>query len=544
MFRYHDKKILIVDDQKAFHVMLKAMLTNQGAKDITFVDTTEQAVKIASVVKFDIYLLDYNLGSGKNGVQLLDYLKQNNLIPDHALCFIITGDSNKRMVLTAIEKSPDDYLMKPFSPVQLSTRLTAATHRKTMLQAIYNAISDKNHVLAISLCKQKIDQAPEYRNLCKNLLAEIYIQIEDFENADRILKPLIELRPLVRPCISLGRSYFLQKKYKESIEVLTRLIENSPLQMEAYRWLAHSYKKDGQLNNALNVLTQAANTTHHSIERHQEVALLANEMEEYAVMLNSYYSILHLSRNSFYPDPCHLANYLRSIINLAKQETDMGERRLILKKVSSALYQSRFEEGKNKDFNFNGFDEIYQANVHFALNEPLKAKRRILSTLKNTNQAVVDFDTTFLIESAFSLLNISEFDEAEPLLEELKQRHIIDPTTAINIKKHTGDLLQQRIENFKGYNKAGIEFFTAKQYQAALDSFERALILEPLNSGAILNRSQVLIHMLQEKPTNKDELIAQFQSSIALLNNTHLPGMHAERLNALRHELKKIKGVA
>jgi len=542
MFRYHDKKILIVDDQKAFHVMLKAMLTNQGAKDITFVDTTEQAVKIASVVKFDIYLLDYNLGSGKNGVQLLDYLKQNKLIPDHALCFIITGDSNKRMVLTAIEKSPDDYLMKPFSPVQLSTRLTAAAHRKTMLQAIYKAISDKNHVLAISLCKQKIDQAPEYRNLCKNLLAEIYIQIEDFENADRILKPLIELRPLVRPCISLGRSYFLQKKYKESIEVLTRLIENSPLQMEAYRWLAHSYKKDGQLNNALNVLTQAANTTHHSIERHQEVALLANEMEEYAVMLNSYYSILHLSRNSFYPDPCHLANYLRSIINLAKQEKDIGQRKLILKKVSSALYQSRFEEGKNKDFNFNGFDEIYQANVHFALNDHLKAKRRIFNTLKNTSDAIVDFDTTFLMESSFSLLDIGEFDEAEPYLKELDQRHIIDPTTEINIKKYTGEILEKRIKHFKSYNKAGIDFFTEKRYQEALDNFEKALLLEPLNSGAILNRSQVFIHMLQENPKNKEELMTHLQNSISLLNNTHLPTIHAERLSTLRHELKKIKG--
>ena len=127
------------------------------------------------------------------------------------------------------------------------------------------------------------------------------------------------------------------------------------------------------------------------------MALLANEMEEYVVMLNSYYSILHLSRSSFYPDPCHLANYLRSIINLAKQEKDIGERKYILKKVSSALYQGRFEEGKNKDFNFNGFDEIYQANVHLALNEPLKAKRRIFNTLKNTTQAVVDFDNTFLI---------------------------------------------------------------------------------------------------------------------------------------------------
>ncbi|MEG3755286.1 response regulator [Psychromonas arctica] len=542
MYRYNNKKILIVDDQKPFHVMMKTMLINQGAKDMTFVETTEQAVKVASLIKFDIYLFDYNLGAGKNGVQLLDYLKQNKLIPDHAICFIITGDSNKRMVLTAMEKSPDDYLMKPFSPVQLSTRLTAATKRKSILQDIYKAISDKDYPLAISLCKDKIQASSENRNLCKNLLAEIYIETKEFTSADRILKPLVELRPLVRPCISLGRSLFLQEKYKESIEVLTRLIESSPLQMEAYRWLARSYKQDGQLSNALTILSQAANATHHSIERHQEVALLANEMEEYLVMVNSYSSILFLSRNSFYPDPCHLANYLRSILNLAKQEHDLNERRQILKRVSSTLYQSRFEEGKNKEFNFNGFDEIYQANVLFTLNEPLKAKRRIFNTLKNITSEITDFDTTFLIESSLSLLDIGEFEEATPLLAELEQRHIIDPTTKINIKKHTGKALQQRMDIFKAHNKAGIEHFTNGEYEEALERFDQALLLEPLNSGAILNRSQVFIHMLQQNPKSKGDLIVKFQNTTALLNNTHLPEVHSERLQALRHELKKIKG--
>lgn len=543
MFRYNDKKILIVDDQKAFHVMLKTMLSNQGAKEIVFVESSDQAVKVATHTKFDIYLLDYNLGSGKNGVQLLDYLKHNKLIPEHALCFIITGDSNKRMVLTAMEKSPDDYLMKPFSPVQLSTRLAAAAQRKAILQEIYSAITKKKYKLAISLCQQKIDKSPEYRNLCKNLLADIYIEMGHFASAERILQPLIELRPLVRPSLSLGKSYFLQKKYKEAIEILDRLIKHSPLQMEAYRWLARAYKSDGQLSNALNILTRAASTTHHSIERHQEVALLASEMEEFVVMLSSYSAILHLSRNSFYPDPCHLANYLRSILTFAKQEKDMMVRKTILKKITSTLYQSRFEEGKNKDFNFNGFDQIYQANVHFALNEPLKAKRRIFNTLNNIEVPINEFDTTFLAESLFSLLDIGEFDEATPYMDELAERHIIDSTTEINIKKLTGDLLTTRINNFKDYNKTGIKFFTANRYQEALENFDKALMLEPLNSGAILNRSQVYIQMLQEKPKEKSHLITKIQDSIALLNNTHLPKVHAERLSVLRYELKKIKGV-
>tara|TARA_R110001583_G_scaffold2751_6_gene19395 strand:+ start:3355 stop:4995 length:1641 start_codon:yes stop_codon:yes gene_type:complete len=546
MFSYRDKKILIVDDQKAFHIMLKAMLANQGAEDIKFAESAEQAVKIANLIKFDIYLFDYNLGAGKNGVQLFDYLKRNQLIPSHALCFIITGDSNKRMVLTAMEKSPDDYVMKPFSPVQLSNRLTAATQRKEILQDIYQAIEEQNYEQAISLCNQKIDSDSKYRTLCKNILADIYIQTQQFTAAENLLIPMVKLRPLVHPSISLGKLYFQQKQYQKAIQVLMRLIRYAPMQMEAYQWLARAYKGDGQLDNALNILVQAANTTHNSIERHQEVALLANEMEEYIVMLSSYASILHLSRNSFYPDPCHLANYLRSIVTFAKQEGDMTKRKEILKKVSSTLYQSRFEEGKNKDFNFDGFDQLYQANVLFALNEPLKAKRRIFNTLNSTKETITDFDTTFLTESLFSLLDIGEFEEANPFLAELEKRNIEDQTTQISIKKLTGELLNARIDSFTNHNQMGIKFFSDKRYQQALECFDKALALEPVNTGALLNRSQVFIKMLQQTPPHDDHksLIKQCQNSFSVLNNTHLPVQFAKRLIILQQELKEIKGAA
>jgi len=544
MFDYTNKTILIVDDQKPFSMMLKTMLANQGVKDIHFVETAEQAVKIAHRVQYDIYLLDYNLGSGKNGIQLLDYLKKNKLIPNHAICFIVTGDGTTEMVLTAIEKSPDDYLMKPFSEIQLNKRLKLAAQRKLLYQDIYQSISEKKYEVAIQQCKEKIAQETKNLNTYKNLLAEIYIQTEKYTEAEAILKPLVDLRLLVRSSINLGKSYYLQKKYLQAINVLKQLIKHSPLQMEAYQWLARAYKENNQLEKALIVLTKAAEITNHSIERHQELALLANEMQEHQIMLNSYSAILLLNRNSFYPDPCHLANYIRSIIEYAKQEDDMKIRKHILKKVDSTLYQSRFEEGRNTEFNFAGFDEICQAKVSFAMNEPLKAKRRIFNTLKKTEESIPEFDTTFLTEALFSLLEIGEFEEAAPYLKELGTRDIIDPTTAINIKKQTGDSLDKRMKNFKGYNQTGIEYFSAGGLEEALNSFDKALALEPLNSGALLNRSQVLIRILQEK-TDKDKdrnkLIKQCEKSFTLLSNTHLPENHAKRLSSLLKELRELK---
>lgn len=544
MFSYKNKNILIVDDQKAYHVMLKTMLTNQGAKarNITYAEGADAAVKLAQCKAFNIFLIDYNLGAGKNGVQLIDYLRNNKLIPNTALCFIITGDNNRGMVLSAIEKSPDDYLMKPFSQTQLLNRLRKAAQKKSVLIDIFDSLQQKNYAQAITLCKDKIDKEPNYRRLCKTLLADILITTEKYEDAERILKPLVDQRPLLRSSISLGKSYYLQNKLTEAISLLQTVINNSPLQIEAYQWLARAYQKNNELKKALAILSDAASLTHQSIERHQEVALLASEMDEYKIMRASYAAILQLSRNSFYPDPCHLANYIRSIIEYAQSEDDISARKVILKQVSSALYQSRFEEGHNKNFDFNNYDEICQAKVMLALDEPLKAKRRILSTLQKNGKSPAELDTTFLCESLFSLLDIGEFDYAEPYLEEFKQRDILDTNKQISINKQTGGVIDSRMNTFKKHNKLGIQAFSQKYYSSALEHFNQALELAPLNSGALLNRIQVYLELLKQAGKDEEkELVSSCQNSFALLGNTSLPEVHASRYTQLQKEFSELQ---
>lgn len=542
MFSYKNKRFLIVDDQRPFHVMLKTMLTNQGAKNITFADCAESAAKLAHRKEFDIYLIDYNLGSGKNGAQLLDYLRQNQLIPNNALCFIITGDNNKGMVLTAIETAPDDYMMKPFSQIQLFNRLSKAHQKKSALSEIFEALGNEKYGQAITLCKTKIEGKSKFSGLCKSLLADIFITTNNFLEAEKILKAIVIKRPLIRPTITLGKVYCLQHKYPEAINLLKDIIYNNPLQMDAYQWLARAYQGSGELSKALNILTHAATMTHHSLEKYQEVALLAHEMSEHKVIINSYHSILQISRNSFYPDPCHLANYIRSIIDFANTQEELFEKKMILKRVNSTLYQSRFEEGRNKTFDFNTFDEICQANVFFSLGEVLKAKRRILNTLEKNDNEIADIDNTLLYESLFSLLDIGEFDYATPYMQELEQRDIIDPSTQLAIKQKTGNALEKRINSFKAHNRLGIQAFEGKHFTSALKHFNLAINLEPLNSGAILNRIHVYILLLKQSSSDeRSEYIENCQNSFNLLSNTQLPEGHAKRYKNLHEEFVQLK---
>ena len=57
-------KVLLVDDQHTFVVMMKSMLNALGFSKIDIANNADQAIKICKNNTYDVYLFDYNLGPG------------------------------------------------------------------------------------------------------------------------------------------------------------------------------------------------------------------------------------------------------------------------------------------------------------------------------------------------------------------------------------------------------------------------------------------------------------------------------------------------
>ncbi len=122
-------KVLLVDDQHSFIVMMRVILTSFGISKIDTANSAEQAIKSCRNNNYDLFLIDYNLGEGLNGRQLIDHLRRSNKIAKESIVFIVTGDNSRPMVLSAIEQEPDDYLIKPFSHAQFRNRLIKAIQK-------------------------------------------------------------------------------------------------------------------------------------------------------------------------------------------------------------------------------------------------------------------------------------------------------------------------------------------------------------------------------------------------------------------------------
>lgn len=119
-------KILIVDDSpsclKLAYESVKTCGTVDQAKDLT------QAREFLKINKYDLILLDINLPDG-NGVEFCQEIGNSQ---DLNLCHIlmVTGENAVTTKVTSFHLGVEDYLTKPYSPLELRARAERLLKRK------------------------------------------------------------------------------------------------------------------------------------------------------------------------------------------------------------------------------------------------------------------------------------------------------------------------------------------------------------------------------------------------------------------------------
>jgi DNA-binding response OmpR family regulator len=117
--------ILIIEDEKALARELEIFLTNYNyICDVCF-DGASASEKVA-VNLYDFILIDLGLPDYE-GLDLLKEAKRNN--PDAAY-IILTARAEINDRIKGLDMGADDYLAKPFSLLELQSRMQAITRRK------------------------------------------------------------------------------------------------------------------------------------------------------------------------------------------------------------------------------------------------------------------------------------------------------------------------------------------------------------------------------------------------------------------------------
>lgn len=193
------KKILFADDDPEIREVVRILLTREGYEVIEAVNGTEAVEKADSTV--DLIILDVMM-PGRSGVEACGEIRKNSSAP----ILFLTAKSQDRDKEAGFAAGGDDYLVKPFSSVELKARVKAMLRR-------YCEYNGRNNGLHGGRSEDGRDVNGERMIRLPGL--DIYEDLEEVKkNGERVLLTDIEYRILLLLAENRKKTYTTQDIYE------------------------------------------------------------------------------------------------------------------------------------------------------------------------------------------------------------------------------------------------------------------------------------------------------------------------------------------
>ncbi len=123
--------ILLVEDDKAIVENLVEILKREGYR-VENAKGQQEALELLPLFSFDLCLLDISLSEG-NGFALCRAIKDKE--PDLPVIFL-TASGDEYSVVAGFDMGADDYVKKPFRPMELLSRIKNVLRRSWKAQSV------------------------------------------------------------------------------------------------------------------------------------------------------------------------------------------------------------------------------------------------------------------------------------------------------------------------------------------------------------------------------------------------------------------------
>ena len=133
--------ILVLDDEKEIADLVELYLQNENYHIYKFYKS-EEAINCIDTKKIDVAILDVMI-EGKDGFEICRYIREKGLKFPIIMLTAKIEDNDKIKGLTL---GADDYITKPFNPLELVARVKSALRRYTL----YNGENTSNNVIEIN----------------------------------------------------------------------------------------------------------------------------------------------------------------------------------------------------------------------------------------------------------------------------------------------------------------------------------------------------------------------------------------------------------
>ncbi len=119
------QRILVVDDEVPIQELIKFNLEQAGF-EVEVASEGEEALEKFDAVKPELIVLDLML-PGKDGYDVCKAIRKNSNVP----IIMLTAKETELERVLGLELGADDYITKPFSPLELVARIKAVLRRSS-----------------------------------------------------------------------------------------------------------------------------------------------------------------------------------------------------------------------------------------------------------------------------------------------------------------------------------------------------------------------------------------------------------------------------
>lgn len=489
MYPSYDKlRVLIVDDFDNFRISVNRMLQSMGVQNIELAMNGNQAVLHCKRRQFDLILCDFNLGMGKNGLQVLEQLRSENLLAHAGLFALVTAETSRSTVLAVNEYNPDAFLMKPITGRALQTRVDRLLLRRESVLPALLALDAEQPDSAIAYLQEQVTAEGRYFVDAQKLLGQLYLDQGSYDLAAILYRSVLEVREVDWAQVGLAKALQEDGQWSDARNILNDTLKENSLCMEAYSALAKDCRHRKDSHGLQKILKDAVKVSPLSRNLQKSLAEVAVTNNDLSAASQAYRKTIRLGHNSCHENAEDHLEYGRATVGLMEGD-DAGSSRDLLRDVLADMgtLEKKFSLSADQFLQ----TQLICCQAYKGQGNDSKAKEVFKDIEARQNGTRSDFDTE--LDKVHTLLALGEKRLADEALEELIRLYENDQEALQKLDPLLDEPISElNKERVKSINREGIDFYKGKKYEEAIECFTQAKQLFPNHIGIHLNLVQAL----------------------------------------------------
>lgn len=527
-FTFKNLQIIVADDFSNFRRTVTDMLGKMGVSRIEVAEKGSAVLEYCEHRQFDVILCDYDLGSGKNGQQVLEALRFNKLISHKTLFVMVSADSSKDVVMASYDCEPDDYLMKPITARMLHQRLQRLLTQREALMPAYEALDAGRQDAAIDLLGKLAQGEGRHVVTAQKLLGELLIDAGDLGRAETLFTKALEVRPLDWARLGLARVKQLRGELDVAQKWLQNILKDNPLYLPAYDALATNWYELKDRAAVQATVQRSVQISPRSILRQKRLAEVAELNGDLRVALGAMRAAIKLGELSCHGTAEDSLDFAR-LANVSIQKQLEGPQPLgheaveILNKARQRFPLDR-QQAQRAD--------ILEGHSHLLAGNREQGRELLRAAMDQEPSGTLELQ----IERLLALRALGETAEAQQLQDELVAQYAQSQAALERLDLVLDEPASDINRGFvSAINREGIDLYNRARFDEALACFDKAARIFPNHVGIQLNIIQALIGKVGIDKTDADSRKLVREKLAAVIRQISPEHAHYQRYLRLKN---------